>query len=593
MPWRSVSRRSFIESVVLSLAGAAFPRRLRASATAPSNMPVLEEFAYGDVDLVSRLHEEQLDHHLELLMSLNEDSLMKPFRQMIGKPAPGEDLGGWYGYNPTDDGIDGAYAPSCTYGQWVSALARMYAIRQKPEIRQKVVRLNRLYAEVIDGQYFKTNHFPTYCHDKLLCGLMDSHQFAHDSDAFEILQRNTDAALAHMPGKAVDDSDESFTASENMFIAFQRGAGLRYKRLGVEYLADYYYDPLSEGHNNLAGRHAYSHVNSLSSAAQAYLTVGSEKHLRAARNAFDFLTAQSYVTGGWGPDETLRAPGNGEVAASLTNTHSSFETPCGGYAHFKITRYLLRMTHESRYGDSMERMMYNTVLGAKPVQPDGRCFYYSDYNFEGRKVYSKHRWACCSGTLPQVAADYRINTYLRDGQSLYVNLYIPSSVRWSHAGAQVLLTQKSSYPLDGAIQFEITLSKPAEFTLNFRIQAWTEGATVAVNGKRLTTEVMPGRFASIRREWKSGDRVELDLPMKTRLETVDAQHADTVALLRGPLVLFPITNSAPIVSRAQLLATTNVGAGRWEVATAREPMMLLPFTAIEDEQYSTYLRVNG
>ena len=589
MPTSSVSRRTFLESLALYLAGAALPRRLQASSALTA--PVLDEFGYGDVDLNSPMHEKQLDHHLELLMSLNEDSLLKPFRQMIGKPAPGEDLGGWYSYDPKNDGIEGAYAPSCTYGQWVSALARMYAIRQRPEIREKVLRLNRLYAGVIDGQYFKSNHFPTYCYDKLLCGLMDSHQFAHDPQAFEIQKRSTAAALAHMPGKAFDDSDESFTASENMFIAFQRGAGELYKKLGVDYLADYYYDPLSQGHDNLAGRHAYSHVNSLSSAAQAYLTLGSEKHLRAVRNGFDFLTAQSYATGGWGPDETLRAPGNGEVAASLSNSHASFETPCGAYAHFKITRYLLRMTQDSRYGDSMERVMYNTVLGAKPIQPDGRCFYYSDYHFQARKVYSSHRWACCSGTLPQVAADYRICTYFRDGQGIYANLYIPSTVRWNHAGSQVSLTQKSAYPLDGAVQFEFGLARPAEFAANFRIPEWAQGAALAVNGKRITTDVVPGRFASIRRKWKSGDRVELDLPMTARLQAVDTQHSNTVALMRGPLVLFAITKSAPKVSRTQLLAATSVGAGKWQVATAQEPIIMLPFAAIEDEQYSTYLQV--
>ncbi len=552
---------------------------------------MLDEFGYGDVDLNSPMHEQQLDHHLELLLSLNEDSLMMPFRQMIGKPAPGDDLGGWYSYNPKHNGTDGAYAPSCTYGQWVSALARMYAIRQRPEIREKILRLNRLYAGVIDGQYFKNNRFPTYCHDKLLCGLMDAHQFAHDPDAFEIQKRSTAAALAHMPGRAVDDSDESYTASENMFIAFQRGAGELYRKLGVDYLADYYYDPLSEGHDNLAGRHPYSYINSLSSAAQAYLTLGSAKHLRAARNGFDFLTAQSYATGGWGPDETLCTPGKGELPASLTNTHASFETPCGAYAHFKITRYLLRITQDSRYGDSMERVMYNTVLGAKPIQPDGRCFYYSDYNFEGRKVYSSRRWACCSGTLPQVAADYRICTYFRGRQGIYVNLYIPSTVRWNHAGSPVSLNQKSAYPIDGAIQFEFSLARPAEFTANFRIPEWAQAATIAVNGKRMTMDIVPGKFASIQRKWKSGDRVELDLPMTARLQAIDTQHPDTVALLRGPLVFFPITKSVPNVSRAQLLAAASIGAGRWQVATAQEPIIMLPFTAIEDEQYSTYLRV--
>ena len=99
------------------------------------------------------------------------------------------------------------------------------------------------------------------------------------------------------------------------------------------------------------------------------------------------LTAQSFATGGWGPDEQLRGPIVRALYASLTNTHASFETPCGAYAHFKLTRYLLRVTRDSRYGDSMERVMYNTVLGAKPLQPDGQTFYYSDYSFKGRKVY--------------------------------------------------------------------------------------------------------------------------------------------------------------------------------------------------------------
>jgi hypothetical protein len=101
---------------------------------------------------------------------------------------------------------------------------------------------------------------------------------------------------------------------ENLFLAYQRGAGKRYYDLGLQYLNDKpWFDPLSRNENVLNGRHAYSHVNSLSSAMMAYLVAGSEKHLRAARNAFAMLQAQSYATGGWGPDETLRAPGSPDV----------------------------------------------------------------------------------------------------------------------------------------------------------------------------------------------------------------------------------------------------------------------------------------
>jgi DUF1680 family protein len=611
-PWRRISRRGFLKSVTLASAASAIPG-LRKSALAidgtsasdPKQSASLEEFSYGDVTLNSALQEQQLQQTHAVLMDVRDDALLKPFRQMIGQPAPGEDLGGWYRYEPNYDWhtFDAGFAPSATFGQWVSALARTYAITGSRVARDKVLRLNRLYAQAIDGQFYENNRFPAYCYDKLVCGLIDSHKYAGDPDAFAILQKTTDTALPHLPPHAIehgqswrpekhDESwnwDESYTMPENLFLAYQRGAGERYRALGVQYLNDVFFDRLAAGQNDLAGRHAYSHVNSLCSAMQAYLTIGSEKHLRAAKNGFDMLAAQSFVTGGWGPDETLRATGSSDVYDSLTKTHSGFETPCGSYAHFKLTRYLLRVTRDSRYGDSMERVMYNTILGAKPLERDGRTFYYSDYNFKGSKVYSPHRWPCCSGTLPQVAADYRINAYFRDARGLYVNLYIPSTVRWTHGGAQIVLTQKSEYPDDGHVQFEIKTSKPVEFAANLRIPAWAEGASVAVNGKRETAQV--GKFAQVQRQWKTGDRVDLELPLKARLEAVDPQHADTVALLVGPVVLFAITETEPKVTRAQLLAATKTGAQSWQVETACGTLKMLPFTSIGEEPFSTYVRI--
>jgi len=100
---------------------------------------------------------------------------------------------------------------------------------------------------------------------------------------------------------------------------------------------------------------------------------------------------QSFATGGWGPNETFVKPGSSALAESLAKTHASFETPCGAYGHFKITRYLLLETADSRYGDSMERVLYNTILGAKPLQPDGTSFYYSDYNDHAQKGYFEKR----------------------------------------------------------------------------------------------------------------------------------------------------------------------------------------------------------
>jgi hypothetical protein len=137
------------------------------------------------------------------------------------------------------------------------------------------------------------------------------------------------------------------------------------------------------------------------------------------------------------------------------------------------------------------------------------------------------------------------------------------------------------------------LSKPTDFAANFRIPAWAEGASVSINGKRVTATVVPGAFASFRRKWKNGDRVTLDLPMKMRLEAINPRHPDTVALLQGPVVLFPIAPGLQPITRKQLLSATDAGSGKWQVQTSSSPMTMLPFIAINDEQYSTYLKVSG
>lgn len=613
----SVSRRDFLQAASMAVATAGLSlRRSSASDSELHDTAPLLEFGYGDVVMSSEAHENQLRETQAVLMSLSDDSLLKPFRQMSGMPAPGEDLGGWYHYDPDYDyrkDFDAGFAPGCTFGQWVSALARAYAITGDEATRQKVLRLNRLYAQTISADFYKRNRFPAYTYDKLVLGLLDSHTWVKDPQALEILEQTTNTALPHLPGHAVDHDvrwrmdkpvddiswnwDESYTLPENLFLAYQRGAGRRYYDLALQYLDDNtWFDPLSRNENVLRGHHAYSYVNSLSSAMMAWLVAGSEKHLRAAQNAFAMLQQQSYATGGWGPDEQLRAQRSDDLYASLANTHHSFETPCGSYAHFKVTRYLLRVTRDSRYGDSMERMMLNTVLGAKPLEENGHAFYYSDYNFNAERVYHVARWPCCSGTLPQVATDYRINTYFRGPNAIYINLYMPSTLHWSDGGVALSLTQEGQHPFGSPVTFTLSASRPAVQTLYFRIPEWAQGASISVNGVRQTGLAVPGRFAAIRREWKTGDRVELDLPLPMRLEAIDARHPDTVALLRGPVVLMAVkrqqSNPLPRVTREQLLSARRLSEREWVVQAAGEPITLMPFTSIGDRPYTTYLQVS-
>src|SRR3984893_2068262 len=140
-----VSRRRFIQSATLVTAGIVAPSPWLRGTLAHASPP-LAQFDYGDVVVTSDLHEKQRADTHAVLLGLSEDSLLKPFREMSGKPAPGDDLGGWYHYDPNYDWhtFDAGFATAATFGQWVSALSPTCAITSDREARDKVLRLNRL-----------------------------------------------------------------------------------------------------------------------------------------------------------------------------------------------------------------------------------------------------------------------------------------------------------------------------------------------------------------------------------------------------------------------------------------------------------------
>ncbi|HVO99307.1 MAG TPA: beta-L-arabinofuranosidase domain-containing protein [Bryobacteraceae bacterium] len=607
------SRRSFLTS---GLAAAVVGSH---AADTGGALHPLQEFGYKDVELSAGPAQAQFEQTQSVLMGLNEDSLLKPWRLRAGLPAPGPDLGGWYDEVPlvkTESGGHG-FAPAHCFGQWLSALARGYAVSHDLRARAKLERLLDLYGAAIAERFYVNFRFPAYNYDKMVIGLIDAQRFAGLTTAFELLDRTTAAAEPHLPPRALDRDepqrrwrksvgenttddylwDESYTLAENLYLAWDRGAGERYRTMARRFLLnETYFDPLAEGKNTLANHHAYSFCNALSSAMQAYLADGSAKHLRAAKNAFDMIeTTQSFATGAWGPNESFGSPESGFLYESLAGTHKSFETPCGSYAHFKLTRYLLRVTRDGRYGDSMERVLYNTVLGARPLQPDGRAFYYSDYHSSASKVYFDDAWPCCSGTLPQVAADYRILIYFRDLDGVYVNLYLPSVLRWTGKdGVQLTLTQGGDYPTGGRITMLVRASRSSDFALHVRIPAWSAsgGSLIRINGERTAAPIQKG-FATIQRTWRDGDRIDMEIDLPLRVEAIDATHLDTVALVRGPMVLFAIGDYLPSLTRQQLLSAVQIpGQPSWRTATHPGQVLFRPFVDIHEEKYTTYLNVS-
>lgn len=570
----------------------------------------LKEFAYGDVAFDPGPHQAQLEGTHSVLMGLDEDSLLRPFRLAAGLPAPGIDLNGWYS-KPS-------YGAS-TFGQWVSAISRYHAIHRDEASRQKVQRLVQGFAETIGptGKLYRAAENPIYVHDKLVLGITDAAAFCQSEASKVVLSVMMDAAQVVLEKKASKDlyknikeakggmGGENYNFAETLLMAWRESGDRRYYDLAKRDLDDGFIEPLAHGENELPVRHAYSHINGLCGAAKAYLVLGDSKYLKAAINGLAFAEQQSFATGAYGPWEAFLpkpAVHHPEVgfdwpAAStpgdcILNEVNHFETGCGSYGHFKLTRYLLRITKNAQYGDSMERIMYNAALGALPLNKFGFAFYQSNYHRRARKRYfdgyrhnMEAEWPCCSGTLPQLAADYRISAYFRDAMGVFVNLYIPSTLRWSQSGVDVSLTQAGDYPLSDRVTLTVDPSRSMPFTLRLRIPAWAQAAALWVNGSPVTG-VQSGSFAEVHRHWRSGDRVELILPRPMQLIPADDQHQDLVAVRCGPLVLFAIGEELPKLNRRALLTAKQLAdaAPEWRSGEVR----FLPWWVIKDEVYTTY-----
>lgn len=240
--------------------------------------------------------------------------------------------------------------------------------------------------------------------------------------------------------------------------------------------------------------------------------------------------------------------------------------------------------------------MYNTILGAKPIRQDGHGFYYSDYNNDGHKSYHPQKWTCCTGTFSQITADYGISAYFHDGDGVYVNLYVPSRVKWSLGTQPIVLTQTTSYPHQPTTQIEVTEAGPSAFPVYLRIPVWSGPKTsIAVNGRRVQLGPEPGKFARVNRTWKKGDRIEIEFDMPITLEAVDPQHPDLVAPVHGPLALFTVGEIPASVARQDVLSIAQVSAGStdWQARTATGVITLRPFAAIHDEDYRLYLKVEA
>lgn len=599
----SLSRRQILKAVASTAALCAARPAFSYRGPAASGREKLSLFRYRDVKLTGGPLKAQFDRIHASYLAVSEDGLLKEFRIRAGLPAPGEWLGGWY----DRDG----FAPGHCFGQIISALARFSEATDDEATRAKTRRLVDRFAATIgpDGYCYPSQKtstkFPAYTWDKFVIGLLDAYQFAGVSSATQVLDRATRGAVRYMPTRALDrysepppnaPDDESYTLGENCFYAYEVTGEPQYLDMAKRYLLNKtYFEPLSRGENVLPGRHAYSHCNALSSAARAYLVLGDPKYLAAIQNAWEMLvTTQQFASGGWGPNEQFVEPGKGKLGESLASTHSHFETPCGSYAHLKLARYLLCFTGDTRYGDGLERVLCNTVLGAKDPSGNGRFFYYSDYQSSTHKGYFPDNWPCCAGTLPQVVADYLISAYFRSADGVYVNLFVPSELNCKISDQPVRLVQTTSYPESESTEIRVEAAAPTEFTVYVRIPGWLQSpASLSVNGKSISVPAEKGTFAAVRRVWRNNDTLQINLPFSFRTEAIDEQHPGTVALMRGPVMLValdsPVKLGQGTLTASQAIKPVPFAAQTFEMPAPPATIRLAPFSTVGEQGYTTYL----
>jgi hypothetical protein len=583
-----MTRREFVAGAAATLlAGRAL------AAAAKSTADPLAEFDYGAVELTGGPLKQQYDRLRAAYLALNNDRLLQVYRQRAGLPAPGAEMGGWYGRE--------GFVPGHTLGQYISGLARMGRTTGDPACANKVHALVDGFAATLGPKYQSLaapnaeKLWPCYILDKHLAGLLDAYQLSGVAEVRDLLPRVFRGGLPYLPdtgrdrvGKKDPPYDETYIMPETLFAAYELTNDYSFYERAMAYMLDReFFDPLAAGKDVLPGRHAYSHAIALSSAGKARLVTGDQKYLRAMVTAWNLLeTDQQFATGGWGPNETFITPRKGQLYESLHSTNDHFETPCGSYAAVKLARYLLCATGESRYGDGLERVVYNGFLAVKAPDADGDYFYYSTYGAHAKKVYYPVKWPCCSGTLIEGVADYVKDIFFRAADGVAVNLYVPSRVKWSQHDVDVTLTQETDAPLGDTVMLHVACQQPVDFALQLRVPAWAAAKpAIHVNGVPMHAVLRRG-FAVVERQWRDGDTVQFYIEQRFHAEAIDDKHTKTVALMRGPLVYTELNPAANAARHApvEALQPSDAEAGVFNA----QSRTYVPFYQVGDESYTMY-----
>jgi DUF1680 family protein len=311
---------------------------------------------------------------------------------------------------------------------------------------------------------------------------------------------------------------------------------------------DYYQAHLPVREQSEATGHAVRAMYLYTAMADLVLETGDPSLGEACDRLWESTTDRKmYVTGGIGAS-AVRESFSADF--DLPNDTAYAET-CAAIGLFLFASRMVRIHHEARYAEVMERCLYNGIISG--ISLDGESYFYvnplevvpavCDHNGTYQSVkYRRQPWygcACCPPNVARLLAALGEYMYHLQGDTLYADLYHEGILSAELAGAPVTVTQKTGYPCSDTITFDVEPASPAEFTLALRVPAWCRKPALSINERPAAASAGADGYARVRRTWRKSDRLQLTLPMTAMRIYADPRvRADygKAAIQRGPLI---------------------------------------------------------
>jgi DUF1680 family protein len=556
------ARRRTLRYAATAMAAAAVPPMAGAAARADAPAP-LRLFPLSAVRLTASPFLDAQQTDLRYIMALNPDRLLAPYLREAGLTPKEASYGNW-----ESSGLDGHMG-----GHYLTALALMFAATGDEEVFKRmnyfVAELKRCQASNGDGYIggvpggaaawhdiaqgklqadgFSVNGkwVPWYNLHKLYAGLRDAYIYGGNQDARAMLIALCDWTLAltsHLSEEQMQNMLRCEHGGMNEVLAdvSQMTGQQKYMDLAIRFSHQAILRPLEDGEDRLTGLHANTQIPKVIGFKRIGDITGRRDWQKAAQ--FFWQTVHDHRTVAIGGNSVKEHFHDQNDFSPMIEEVEGPET-CNTYNMLKLTGLLFQGDPKASYADYYERALYNHILGSQRPQSGG-FVYFTPMRPNHYRVYSQPQqgmW-CCVGSGLENHAKYGEFIYAHRGDNLYVNLFIPSTLDWRERG--VTIRQSNRFPDEASST--ITVKGNKTFTLKIRYPEWVEAGAlrIAVNGKPFAASVGADRYVSVRRQWRDGDKVDIALPMKTRLEQMP-DKSNYYAVLHGPVVLAAKTNPFP------------------------------------------------